>query len=86
MGEVTKAKLEQLLSGELSPVENVRRALERISKLNPKINAFIEVNNGAVAQAEALERKLRRGKRAGKLAGLAIGIKSNINVNGLRAT
>ena len=86
MGEVTKAKRELLLNGELSPVENVRRALERISKLNSKINAFIEVNNGAVAQAEALERKLKRGKRAGKLAGLAIGIKSNINVNGLRAT
>jgi aspartyl-tRNA(Asn)/glutamyl-tRNA(Gln) amidotransferase subunit A len=86
VGEVTKAKLEQLLSGELSPVENVRRALERISKLNPKINAFIEVNEDAIARAEALERKLKRGQRVGKLAGLTIGVKSNINVSGLRAT
>lgn len=86
MGEVTKAKLEQLRSGELSPVENVRRALEWISRLNTKINAFIEVNKDALARAEVLERKLKRGQRVGKLAGLAIGVKSNINVNGLRAT
>jgi len=84
--EVTKTKLEQLKSVGLSPVENVQRALERISKLNPKINAFIELNEGAVAQAEALEHKLKRGQRVGKLAGLTIGVKSNINVKGLRAT
>jgi len=86
VGEVTKAKLEQLRSGELSPVENVQRALERISKLNPKINAFIELNKDALVQAEALELKLKRGQRLGKLAGLTIGVKSNINVRGLRAT
>lgn len=83
---MTKEKLEAIRRGELSIVENVERALERIEKLNPKINAFIEVNPEASAQAEALERKLRRGERLGKLAGLTIGVKSNINVLGLRAT
>lgn len=83
---MTKEKLEAIRRGELSIVENVERALERIEKLNPKINTFIEVNPEASAQAEALERKLRRGERLGKLAGLTIGVKSNINVLGLRAT
>jgi len=86
MGEVTKAKLEAIRNGELSAVENIRQALERISKLNPKINAFIEPNHNAISQAEAVDKKLNRGERVGKLAGLAIGIKSNINVKGLRAT
>jgi aspartyl-tRNA(Asn)/glutamyl-tRNA(Gln) amidotransferase subunit A len=84
--EVTREKLEAIRRGELSIVENVERALERIEKLNPKVNAFIEVNPEARAQAEALERKLRRGERLGKLAGLTIGVKSNINVLDLRAT
>lgn len=84
--EVTQAKLKAIRARELSPVENVERALERIEKLNPKLNAFIEVNEGALAQAEAVEQKLKRGRRVGKLAGLAIGVKSNINVKGLRAT
>ena len=86
MDEVTREKLEAIRRGELSIVENVERALERIEKLNPKVNAFIEVNPEARAQAEALERKLRRGERLGKLAGLTIGVKSNINVLDLRAT
>jgi len=84
--EVTQAKLKAIRERELSPVENVERALKRIKKLNPKINAFIEVDEGALAQAEAVEQKLKRGRRVGKLAGLAIGVKSNINVKGLRAT
>lgn len=83
---MTKEKLEAIRRGELSIVENVERALERIEKLNPKINAFIEVNPEARAQAEELERKLKKGERLGKLAGLTIGVKSNINVLGLRAT
>ncbi|MCS7131601.1 MAG: Asp-tRNA(Asn)/Glu-tRNA(Gln) amidotransferase subunit GatA [Hadesarchaea archaeon] len=86
MDEVTREKLEAIRGGELSIVENVERALERIEALNPEINAFIEVNSEARAQAEALERKLKRGERLGKLAGLTIGVKSNINVLGLRAT
>jgi len=86
MGEVTKAKLGAIRNGELSAVENVRQALERISKLNPKVNAFIEPNPNSISQAEAVDKKLKKGERVGKLAGLAIGIKSNINVKGLRAT
>lgn len=86
MDEVTREKLEAIRKGELSIVENVEKALERIEKLNPKVNAFIEVNPEARTQAEALERKLKKGERLGKLAGLTIGVKSNINVLGLRAT
>lgn len=85
MGEVTKEKLEALHQGSLSAVENVERALERISKLNPELNAFIEVNPKALAQAERVDERIKRGK-AGRLAGLTIGVKSNINVQGLRAT
>jgi len=84
--EVTRAKLKAIKSRKLSPVENVQQAQERIAKLNKKINAFIELNPDALAQAEALERKIKRGGKTGKLAGLTIGIKSNINVKGLRVT
>lgn len=86
MGEVTQAKLKMIKSRKLSPVENVQQAQERIAKLNKKINAFIELNPDALAQAKALERRIKRRGRVGKLAGLTIGIKSNINVKGLHAT
>jgi aspartyl-tRNA(Asn)/glutamyl-tRNA(Gln) amidotransferase subunit A len=82
----TLEKLDRIKRGELSAVENVRRALERIKKTDKKLNAFIELNPNALAEAEAIDRKLKQGEEVGKLAGLAIGVKSNINVGGLRAT
>ena len=86
MGRGTLEKLDAIRRGELSAVENVQRALERIKKQDKRIKAFIELNPNALAEAEAIDRKLKRGERVGKLAGLAIGVKSNINVTGLRAT
>ena len=83
---MTLAKLDAIRRGELSAVENVREALERIEKLNKKINAFIELSPNALAEAESIDRRLKRGEKVGKLAGLTIGVKSNINVAGLRAT
>lgn len=86
MGRGTLEKLAAIRRGELSAVENVQMALKRIEKQNQKINAFIELNPKALAEAEAIDRRLKQGERVGKLAGLTIGVKSNINVEGLRAT
>jgi aspartyl-tRNA(Asn)/glutamyl-tRNA(Gln) amidotransferase subunit A len=82
----TLDKLESIRQGELSAVDNVWQALERIERLDKKINSFIELNSNAVAEAEAVHRRLQRGEQVGKLVGLVIGVKSNINVAGLRAT
>ncbi|MEW6592553.1 MAG: Asp-tRNA(Asn)/Glu-tRNA(Gln) amidotransferase subunit GatA [Candidatus Hadarchaeota archaeon] len=82
----TLEKLERIMSGELSAVENMWQTLEMIEKLNKDVNAFIELNQNAPAEAEAVDRKIKKGENAGRLAGLAVGVKSNINVAGLRAT
>jgi aspartyl-tRNA(Asn)/glutamyl-tRNA(Gln) amidotransferase subunit A len=86
VGRGTLEKLEAIRRGELSAVENVHQALKQIEKLNKKLNAFIELNPSAEAEAEAIDRKLKRGINVGRLAGMMIGVKSNINVKGLRAT
>ncbi|HIE10324.1 MAG TPA: Asp-tRNA(Asn)/Glu-tRNA(Gln) amidotransferase subunit GatA, partial [Kiritimatiellae bacterium] len=44
------------------------------------------INPNAETEAEAVDRRIKRGEKVGRLAGLAIGIKSNLNVTGLRAT
>ncbi len=85
MGQGTLDKLDAIRRCEFSAVENVQQALERIKKLN-ETNAFIELNKNALADAETIDRRLKRGEQVGKLAGLTIGVKSNINVTGLRAT
>ncbi len=81
----TLEKIEAIRNGELSATENVELALERIRKLNGKLNAFLEINSKAMEEAGEVDRMLKAGE-AGKLAGLTIAVKSNINVKGLRAT
>ncbi len=78
----TQQKLEQLRKGKLTAAENVKEFLDVIKRKNRQVNAILHVNGNAVAEAEAVDKKIRIGK-AGKLAGLAIVVKSNISVIGL---
>ena len=82
----TLEKLELIRSGELSVVERVQEFLEKIEKEDREINAFIELNPNALSEAERVEQRIKRGEKLGRLAGLVVGVKSNINVRGLRAT
>ncbi|MEO8751195.1 MAG: amidase family protein [Casimicrobiaceae bacterium] len=73
-------QLQALLnSGALSSVELTLGYLARIARLNPVLNAVIEINPNAVAIAAQLdgERRQRRGLR-GPLHGIPILIKDNI--------
>lgn len=82
-----KDKLEQIKSRKLTAIENTEAALARIKNLNPKINAFIELNEkGALDTAKWIDEKIKQGKKVGKLAGLIVAVKSNINVTGLHVT
>ena len=72
---------------EFSAEEYVCQLLERIKKVEPKVNAFVTVNSKeALEQARALDKKIRDGQDAGALAGVALSIKDNICVKGLRTT
>src|SRR5258706_11934305 len=69
----------------LSPVEVVREHLERIAEINPRINAFVEVDaERAMEAAGAAEVAVMRGDALGPLHGVPISIKSSIAVAGLR--
>ncbi len=80
---------EQIRSKEVSPVEVARAHLDRIARLNPKLNAFVDYQPEAVlAQARAAEKAiLRRNKDKDELAplhGVPLSIKSSIDVAGHR--
>ncbi|MGB8325356.1 MAG: amidase [Candidatus Acidiferrum sp.] len=72
-------------TGKLSPVELTRFLLQRISKLHPKLNAYLAISGEmALRQAQAAERAFTtaKGKRArtdlGPLHGIPISLKDNI--------
>ncbi|MEK6882344.1 MAG: amidase family protein, partial [Nanoarchaeota archaeon] len=84
----TFEKLQLLQSGKLTAEQNVKNflnAIEKDDQHGKKINAFISMNPGIIGDARRIDEKIKKG-RAGRLAGMVIGVKSNINVLGLRAT
>lgn len=69
----------------LSPVELLRAHYARIERLNPKLNAFIELRQeAAVAEARAAEEAVTRKSELGPLHGIPVSIKSSIAVAGLK--
>lgn len=76
---------EQIRQKQLSPIELVDAHLARIEKLNPRLNAFVQVDaEGARRQARAAEDAVTRNQPLGSLHGVPISIKSSIEVKGLR--
>ena len=77
----------RIASKALSPVELTRAYLERIERLNPRINAYITVTaEQALSQARALESELAQGRSRGPLHGIPIALKDNIDTAGIRTT
>lgn len=79
------ALAEKIQQKEISPVEALEAHLARIAQLNPKLNAFVEVNGEeARRQAQLCENALAHKKPLGPLHGIPISIKSSISVAGMR--
>ena len=72
---------------ELSPVELVRRSLERIERYDRVLRAYITVcADQALAAARAAEREIVAGRYRGPLHGLPFGVKDQMHAAGVRIT
>ena len=70
----------------ISPVELVEKHLERIAALNPRLNAFVQVDEEAARrQARTAEAAVMNGDPLGPLHGVPLSIKSSMDVAGLRS-
>lgn len=81
---------EQVKSGNLSAVEVTKSTLNRLSAVNPAINAVVtEMHDEALATAAAIDKRISRGETVGALAGVPVTTKINVdqightNTNGL---
>jgi Asp-tRNA(Asn)/Glu-tRNA(Gln) amidotransferase A subunit family amidase len=76
---------EQIRQKKLSPVALAEAHLARIEKLNPKLNAFVQVDaEGSRRQARAAEESVTHGTTLGPLHGVPVSIKSSIEVTGMK--
>ncbi len=71
----------------VSSVELTRQAIERIERLNPKLNAFITITaESALERARQLDSELASGKDRGPLHGIPIAHKDLFLTRGVRTT
>jgi Asp-tRNA(Asn)/Glu-tRNA(Gln) amidotransferase A subunit family amidase len=71
----------EIRSKSISPVEVAQVHLERIERLNPKLNAFVDCQpEHVLQQARAAEQSVMHGDELGSLHGVPISIKASIDV------
>jgi len=68
---------------ELSPVEVVEAHLDRISEVNPKLNAIVTVADGARTAARQAEAAIMSGEKVGPLHGVPFTVKDVIDTAGV---
>src|SRR5438105_5889602 len=85
--DLPATELRRLVAGrEVSPVEVLEACLARFERYNGAINAVVTLNERALDDAGALERRLARGEPPGPLCGLPVGIRGVTPVAGRRTT
>lgn len=78
---------DMLLKKEITSYELTKAYIDRIKKLDPKINAYITVcEESALAKAKEIDDKIDKGEKLGALAGIPIGIKDNICIKDIKTT
>lgn len=88
MSEIVMLSTAQLVTGfrqrSLSPVEVMCAALDRVTKLDPVVNAFCALDEeGAMSAASDAERRWMRGEPCGPLDGVPVSVKDLVAVAGL---
>src|ERR1700743_492487 len=74
---------ELIAKREVSPVEVVRAHLDRISEVNPKVNAIVTMADGALDAAKKAEAAVKSGARLGPSPGVPFTVKDGIDTAGV---
>ncbi len=83
LNKLTIKKARELIKNkEVSCQELVSAYLKKIEEKNKEINAYLEVFDDAIKQAQELDEKIKNGEDVGELAGIPLAIKDNILIKG----
>lgn len=78
---------EAFRSGSASPLAEAEATVERVERLNPRLNCYITVlKEAALAQARESEGRFKEGVPLGPLDGIPVAVKDLIYIKGVRCT
>ena len=85
---LSAAELASLIeTRQVSPVDAVEAYLDRIDRVNPRVNAYITVcAEDARSEARLAEAGIQRGEYLGPLHGIPMAVKDQIHTKGIRTT
>ena len=85
-GATAFQQLHWLASGRIDSARLTTACRAAIARENPRLNAFLALDDSADMQAVASDARRREGRMIGRLDGLPIAIKDNFDVAGLPTT
>lgn len=72
---------------EVTVIEATKAVLDRIDKIEEKVNSYVTVDReGALKRAEEVQKLMDEGRLAGSLAGVPVAIKDNMCISGMLTT
>ncbi|NDB90033.1 MAG: Asp-tRNA(Asn)/Glu-tRNA(Gln) amidotransferase subunit GatA [Thaumarchaeota archaeon] len=73
-------------NGTITAEEFVAKTIEHIKKVEPKLHAFLSLNDNAIQDARNIDKKIKSGQKIGALYGMPVSIKDNICIKGGKTT
>ncbi|MDX9730651.1 MAG: Asp-tRNA(Asn)/Glu-tRNA(Gln) amidotransferase subunit GatA [Bdellovibrionales bacterium] len=87
LDQATCSEIRDAVRGKkVSAVEVTNHFQSRVKTLDPKINAFVSINEKAEEAAKAVDEKIARGEDPGILAGIPMAVKDLLCTKGLKTT
>ncbi len=78
--------VQEVKTGNISAEDFVANTIERIQSVDDKLHAFLSVNEDAINQARAIDKKIKSGEKVGDCFGMPISIKDNICIKDSKTT
>ena len=77
---------QEVKTGNISAEDFVAKTIERIQSVDDKLHAFLSVNDDAINQARAIDKKIKSGEKVGDCFGLPISVKDNMCIKDSKTT